>query len=103
MKIELDVEIPEGYEATGEFRAPVLGEWVVSLQPPLIGIPTARQFDNSHVPTCRYIILRRKEPDAVQLAKAVRVLVQSMTTPQIGGLANSLANKIVADFERESK
>lgn len=55
------VEVPEGYEATGEFRAPMD-------EPSLFGdgfCEHGRSRANS-------IILRRIEPDAVKLAKWVR-------------------------------
>jgi hypothetical protein len=97
-EVTLDLTVPDGWEPTGEYRVPLVGEYYLSMKRNVWMCDSENETGGY-----QKFIIRRKEPDAVQLAKAVRVLVQSMTTPQIGGLANSLANKIIADFERESK
>lgn len=55
MKVEIDVEIPEGYEATGEYRAPKKGEWYLD-QCSRDAERASMIWDNRH----RRLILRKK-------------------------------------------
>lgn len=58
MKVELDLEIPEGYEiAEGKARAPKKDEWFMDLA-----------SDRAHLASvnftrANYIILKKKEPE----------------------------------------
>lgn len=60
MKIELDVQIPDGYEATGEYRPPRTGEW-------FFDHGCARCYDGRR--GLSYIILRKKRWRAEQGCK----------------------------------
>lgn len=91
-KIEIEVDIPEGWEATGEYRRLNPGEHFASSK----GI--ARGYLDPHVGH-RCIIIRKKEPLAVQLAKAVMVCSQGLVIPQPHGNAWRLAQKVIAEYE----
>ena len=54
MKFEIDVEIPEGYEPTGEYRRPAKGEWWM----PALELGTA----SSGATMGARIILRKEKP-----------------------------------------
>jgi hypothetical protein len=67
-KVTLEIDIPEGYVATGEYRWPNEGDCFVALdrgkdKPYVLG------FGNGA--SAPRIILRRVEPDAVKLARFV--------------------------------
>lgn len=53
MKIELDVEIPEGYEATGKYGKPVAGEYWMDIHGKVFSVSD----------TGNRIILRKKKPE----------------------------------------
>lgn len=55
MKVEIDVEIPDGYEATGEYRAPKKGEWYLD-ECSRDAERASMIWDNRH----RRLILRKK-------------------------------------------
>ena len=52
MKFEIDVEIPEGFEPTGEYRALGAGDWYID---PYGGASQAQETN-----VRRYVILRKK-------------------------------------------
>ena len=58
MKIELDIEIPEEFEATGEFRNPKDGDWFIDLTG-----ESRRWHSRTNCPNNRRIILRKKTPE----------------------------------------
>jgi hypothetical protein len=84
-----DVDVPEGHEFTGEFRAPIEGEPHIS-DVARLGVATYNWN-----PMCKRLILRRIEPDAVKLARAV-------LNPKATDI-DDLAQKIINDFEGKSK
>lgn len=98
-RIEIEVEIPEGYEATGEHRPPVIGDH-------FIGTDGKYAFCRTDYMTSeRRIIIRRKEPTHVRLAKYIKVLVHSMsmTCPQPSGFADILASQVIKEYEESIK
>lgn len=83
-RIEIEVDIPEGYEATGEFRIPRTGEPVINGK---------GKLDHQGIYESTLIILRKKEPLAIQACRAI-----------VGGTlrdAENLARKAITEFDKE--
>jgi hypothetical protein len=100
-KIEIEVEVPDGFEATGEWRRPN-DEFFTTGDGKLSGTDPNKKgsysFGNFPV-----IILRRKEPDAVKLARYVAKCAECHWSCGNCSAAIGISSKIIADFERESK
>ena len=54
-KVELELCVPLGYEATGEYRAPRKGEWIID-----IFNPARAEMTNNSAAAGNYIILRKR-------------------------------------------
>lgn len=57
-KIEIEVDVPEGFEATGEHREPKDGDWYLLSD----GRARLATWDYTHFKEGKYLILRRVEP-----------------------------------------
>lgn len=56
-RIEIEVDVPEGFEATGEWKAPVKGQWFLdTAAEPVHAIKANADY------TCCRLILRKVEP-----------------------------------------
>lgn len=64
MKIEFDINIPEGYEATGEYRRARIGEYYLSVDAKDVFIATG-SADTSH----NRIILRPKKRKVIKFVE----------------------------------
>jgi hypothetical protein len=101
-KIEVTIDIPDEYEPTGEYRVPQAGEHYLSMQRRVWRVTSENE-------TAGYqkFILRRKEPLAIQACRKIIAAARSFRAQglEIGTLiaADELADKAIADFERESK
>lgn len=65
-KIEIEVDIPDGYEATGELRKVESGDCFLSLGNPV-------QIWTGSTSVQRYLILRKKELKGVEYLKSLKV------------------------------
>jgi hypothetical protein len=101
-KIEIEVDIPEGYEPTGEIRVPRLGE---PFTPAMIdnGV-LVRHAEKEDVETCcfgrgpyRRIILRNKEPLAIQACRMAAGYFDK-NTPWFE--IKKVCEQAIADFEK---
>jgi hypothetical protein len=107
-KVEIEVDLPQGYEATGEFRTPG-NEDVVYID----RWGKVRHVQGGGVGECEgpRIILRRIEPDAVKLARLAMPLLKSVGINTVllskaqreSVEAVELCDRIIADFERGAK
>jgi hypothetical protein len=90
-KIETEIDVPEGYEATGERRTPRRGDlWAAA-------DGTVGTWDNNGC-ECQAFIIRRKEPLAIQ---ACRKLADSMQPWDADYReACNIARQAIADFEK---
>jgi hypothetical protein len=85
-----DVDVPDDFEPTGEFRTPKAGEWFIDTDGE---VRHAAEDCRAYV----HVILHRIEPTAVRLARLVK-------QPNVDRKqAHRLADLVIADFERESK
>jgi hypothetical protein len=102
-KIEVEVDLPDGFESTGEYRFPTDGDWVSC------GFggdehPCAVRWQTTGFAKGKYLILRRKEPLAIQ---ACRSILKTQCCIAVGcdflPEAHGLAAQAITAFERESK
>jgi hypothetical protein len=98
-KIEVTIDIPDEYEPTGEYRVPQAGEHYLSMQRRVWRVTSENETRGY-----QKFILRRKEPLAIQACRAVICTMASLKSlePCRANMVD-LANKAIADFERESK
>lgn len=97
-----DVEIPEGYEPTGEYRKLRKGEY--SLNRLRGGFSGPFELEES---SDTVIVLRRIEPTHVRLARALVTLKRSLPWPDylhaMMADADQLAEKALAEWEASAK
>jgi hypothetical protein len=94
------IEIPDGYEPTGEYRRAINEPYTHGSG---IGLGATTAFP--------VIILRRKEPDAVKVARLAMPLLKSVGINTVllskaqreSVEAVELCDRIIADFERGAK
>ena len=103
-KVTIEVDVPEGYEATGEYRVPREGE----IHLPSNCLSTALVADRGCV--FQKIILRRIEPDAVKLARQAQEIARHceilgmsyrVPTSWVGELKD-IADRIIKAHEAEA-
>lgn len=95
MKIELEADIPEGYEPTGDYRTPRKGELYCTAQ--LIKPVRAATSDGFVMES---IILRKKEPLAIQACRKFIKFWQGYTATQCSDVeAWQAAWDAIKDYE----